>query len=49
MKYVTTILIYLGIIALMAYTFNHISPWLGVAVAIAAIILATKQIENNNK
>lgn len=49
MKYVTTILIYLGIIALMAFTFNHISPWLGVAVAITAIILAAKQIENKIK
>ncbi len=46
MKYITTVLIYLVLIAAMAYTFNHISPWLGVAVAICAIYLAAKQLDN---
>lgn len=46
MKYVTTVLIYLAIITVSAYMFNHISPWLGVAVAICAIYLAAKQLDN---
>ena len=49
MKYLTTILIYVGLTCLMAYMFNHISPWLGVALAIATFYLAAKQIENKTK
>jgi hypothetical protein len=45
-KTITTVLVLLGIIFLSALTFNHISPWLGVGVAILAIYLAGKRLDN---
>lgn len=51
-KTITSVLILLGIIFLCALTFNHISPWIGVGVAIVAIYLAGKQLDketNKNK
>ena len=48
-KTITSVLILLGIIVLCALTFNHISPWLGVGVAILAIYLAGKQLDKQIK
>lgn len=44
-KTITSVLILLGIIFLSALMFNHISPWIGVGVAIVAIYLAGKQLD----
>jgi hypothetical protein len=46
---ITTVLILLGIIVLCAFTFNHISPWLGVGVAIVSIYLAGKRLDQQSK
>jgi divalent metal cation (Fe/Co/Zn/Cd) transporter len=48
-KTITTVLVLLGVIFLSALTFNHISPWLGVGIAILAIYLAGKRIDNEIK
>lgn len=48
-KIITAVLVLLGIIFLCAVTFNHISPWLSIGIAIVAIYLVGKQIDKNNK
>ena len=52
-KTIMSVLVLLGIIFLCALTFNHTSPWLGVGIAVLAIYLAGKQLDNqidkNNK